>query len=65
MPIITVEGPPLGVEKKRQLARRITDVAVDIYGIPHIIVLIKENPPENVASNGVLIHDKQKERTRK
>ena len=60
MPTITVEGPPIrDVDRKRELARRLTDVAVEVYGIPHITVLIKENPPENVAANGVLICDKK------
>jgi len=59
MPIITVEGPPLTVEQKRDFAKRLTDVAIDIYKIEHIIVLIRENKPENVASNGELICDKK------
>ena len=60
MPTITVEGPPIeDVDRKRELARRLTKVAVDVYCIPHITVLIKENPPENVAANGVLICDKK------
>jgi len=60
MPTITVEGPPIDIDKKRELAKKLTDVAIDIYKIPHITVLIRENPPENVASNGVLIYDKNK-----
>ncbi|RKX68386.1 4-oxalocrotonate tautomerase [candidate division WOR-3 bacterium] len=63
MPIITIEGPPIGVEKKRELARRLTKVAEDIYGIKHIIVLIRENKPENVASSGELICDKKSKRS--
>ncbi len=58
MPIIQVDGPPLEIEQKRALAKRMTDVAMDIYKIPHITVIIKENAPENVASNGELIADK-------
>lgn len=61
MPTITVEGPIVkDVQKKRDLARRLTDVAVEVYGIKHITVLIKENPPENVAAGGVLIADLHK-----
>ena len=38
MPTITVEGPILpDVEQKRILAKRLTDVAVDVYGIKHIV----------------------------
>ena len=58
MPFITVEGPPIkDVDVKRRLVKELTDVAKEIYGIPHIAVLIKENPPENVGSNGELIID--------
>ena len=62
MPTITVEGPIIrDIETKRLLARRLTDVAVDVYKIEHIIVLIKENRPENVAAGGILIcvHNKR------
>lgn len=59
MPLIMVEGPPIkDIEKKRQLVKELTDVAAKIYGIEHIIVLIRENRPENVGSNGELIIDK-------
>ena len=52
MPLIMVEGPLIKeVEKKRQLVKELTDVAAKIYGIEHIIVLIRENKPENVGSN--------------
>ena len=61
MPTITVEGPPIPeIERKRALARKLTDVAVEVYGIKHITVLIRENPPENVAVNGELICDRKK-----
>ena len=61
MPMITVEGPILpDIEKKRDLAKRLTDVAVGVYGIEHITVLIKENPPENVSVGGKLIIDRLK-----
>lgn len=58
MPTISVDGPPLDIEKKRELVRRLTDVAIDIYKIEHIVVLIRENAPENVGVNGQLIADK-------
>lgn len=60
MPLILVEGPPIKeVERKRQLVKELTDVAVKIYGIKHITVIIRENLPENVGANGELIIDKQ------
>lgn len=61
MPIITVEGPKLEVEQKRQLAKKLTDAAVEVYKIEDIIVLIKENSPENVGLRGQLIVDRLKE----
>ena len=60
MPLIILEGPPLDVEKKRQLARELTDVAARIYGIPHIITVIHENVTENVSDCGELICDKKR-----
>lgn len=60
MPLIQVDGPPIGTEKKRRLVKELTEVAVSVYEIEHIIVLIRENPPENVGSHGELIADKKK-----
>ena len=58
MPTITVEGPPLPTDSKRELVRRLTAAATEIYQIPHITVLIKENPPENVGVGGQLLADR-------
>ena len=59
MPTITVDGPKIqDVELKRQMVKKLTDVAYKIYGIEHITVLIRENPPENVGVNGQLIADR-------
>jgi len=60
MPLIQVDGPPIDIEKKRRLVKELTDVAVKIYEIEHITVLIRENPAENVGSNGQLIADKHR-----
>jgi len=60
MPTIMVDGPPIDVERKRQLVRKLTEVAVEVYGIKHIVVLIRENPPENVGVEGQLIADRKK-----
>jgi 4-oxalocrotonate tautomerase len=59
MPTITVEGPRIDVARKRNLVKRMTDVAVDVYDIKHIVVLIKENAPENVGVDGELVVDRQ------
>ena len=62
MPTITAEGPPVrDIEKKRAFAGTVTDAAVELYGIKNIVVLFKENAPENIAVNGTLICDKKKE----
>ena len=58
MPTITVEGPPISLESKRALVRRLTETASEIYQIEHITVLIKENPPENVGVGGQLLADR-------
>lgn len=61
MPTIFVDGPPLHeIEQKRQLVKELTDVAVKIYKIEHIVVIIRENAPENVGVNGELIADRHK-----
>ncbi len=60
MPTIIVEGPKLDIEKKRELVKKIYEVTSDIYGIKHIVVLIKENSPENVGINGKLLIDRKK-----
>ena len=59
MPVIRIDGPPIPeTERKREFVKRLTEVAVDIYKIEHIVVLIRENAPENVGVNGQLILDK-------
>ena len=58
MPTITIEGPPISIERKRALVERLTETAAEIYQIEHITVLIKENPPENVGVAGQLIADR-------
>jgi 4-oxalocrotonate tautomerase len=63
MPTITVEGPVLAsLDKKRELVRGMTDVAAKVYGIPAqaMVVLIRENPPENVGLGGELLADRRK-----
>lgn len=61
MPTITVEGPPIKeIERKRQLVKKLTAAAIEIYNIEHIVVLIRENAPENVGVNGELIADRRK-----
>jgi len=61
VPNITLSGPPItDMEKKRALVQKITAAATEAYGLPAetIVVVIKENAPENVAVGGVLIADR-------
>lgn len=63
MPTITLEGPPIkDISVKRKLIKELTEAAVKGYMMPpqSIIVLIKENPPENVGIGGLLILDQEK-----
>jgi 4-oxalocrotonate tautomerase family enzyme len=43
------------------MVRGLTEVAAEVYGRPpgHIIVIIQENDPENVAISGKLAVDRQ------
>ena len=62
MPNITIEGPVIkDVDKKRILVQELTDASTKAYGLPQeaIIVLIKENPPENVGVAGKLLIDRK------
>ena len=60
MPTIIVEGPPISVDKKRVLVRKITEIISEIYGIEHVTIIVKENPPENVGINGELLVDRKR-----
>ncbi len=62
MPTITVEGPPIPTEKKRALAKALTEAAVAAYeGIrtDAFVVLIRENEDENVGVGGELLCDRR------
>jgi len=59
MPTITIQGPKINIKKKRLLVKKLTEAAVEVYEIPHITVLIKENSPENVGVDGQLLVDRK------
>ena len=62
MPVINIDGPAIkDAEKKRTLVRELTDAAVKACGLPRqsIIVLIKENTPDNVGVGGELVSDRK------
>ena len=60
MPVVTVDGGQLDVDKKRELCADITEALSKAYGLPKeaYVVLIRENPGENVAVAGELICDR-------
>ena len=61
MPVITVDGPPIGdIDVRRKMVAGLTDAAAKAYNMPNekIIILIRENSPEQVAVGGELIADR-------
>ncbi|MBN1957064.1 MAG: tautomerase family protein [Desulfuromonadales bacterium] len=61
MPTVTFDGPAISdIDIKRTLAREVTVAAAKAYGFPEdkIIVVIKENRPENVSVGGILVADR-------
>ena len=61
MPVITVDGPPIGdIDVRRKMVADLTDAAAKAYNMPNekIIILIRENSPEQVAVGGELIADR-------
>lgn len=62
MPTIVLDGPKISdLDKKRTVVREITAAASTAYGLPEetIVVVIKENPPDNVGVGGVLVADRK------
>jgi len=60
MPIITIDGPKLSKEQKKDLVESFTREAVRVTKIPiqGFVVLIKENDPDNVGVSGELLSDR-------
>jgi 4-oxalocrotonate tautomerase len=61
MPIITMDGPPIkDLNKKREMVGAMTDLAAKFYSLPPetIVIVIKENSPENVSVGGELVIDR-------
>jgi 4-oxalocrotonate tautomerase len=61
MPHISIQGPALPLEKKRELVQKMTEVASDVYQIPKekFMIHIQEFPRENTGSGGMLLIDKK------
>lgn len=62
MPIITIEGPNLTTEQKKELIKRFTEVAAEVTKIPSkfYAVTIKELPDENLGFAGETVVDIKK-----
>ncbi len=61
MPVITLEGPSIpDPAKRRKMVDALTSAAAGAYGLPKekIIILIRENAPDQVAVGGVLLTDR-------
>jgi 4-oxalocrotonate tautomerase len=63
MPNVTIDGPVItDLDKKRKLVRDITSAMKVAYPVPEeaIVVVIRENGPENVGVGGALLLDRFK-----
>lgn len=63
MPNVIIDGPRIeDIEVKRVLVKEITDALEKAYKIRReaYVVIIRENPPENVSVGGRLIADRNK-----
>ncbi|MBN2057122.1 tautomerase family protein [bacterium] len=63
MPVITVEGGHIAdLAKKRKFVEKLTDAAMDAYGLPRevFVVLLKANSPDNVGVGGELLIDRHR-----
>ena len=63
MPIIQVNAfKQPDIDKKRKLVVNLTDVMVEVYGVPResVVIMIKEDELENVGLGGMLALDKLK-----
>jgi len=61
MPIIQLDGPPIkDMHVRRTLVKELTSAAAMAYGMPEekIIILIRENSPEQVSVGGTLLADR-------
>jgi 4-oxalocrotonate tautomerase family enzyme len=65
MPTVIIEGPPLAIRRKRRLAEAVTRLVAQAYDWPedNVILVLHENPDQNVARGGRLLRDRNKART--
>ncbi|MGD0919982.1 MAG: tautomerase family protein [Thermodesulfobacteriota bacterium] len=63
MPVIQVNAfKQPDIDKKRKMVMKLTDVMVEVYGVPResVVIMIKEDELENVGLGGMLALDKLK-----
>jgi 4-oxalocrotonate tautomerase family enzyme len=62
MPTVIIEGPPLAIRQKRRLAEALTRLVAQAYDWPkeNIILILHENPNQNIARGGRLLGDRKK-----
>ncbi|MDA8334039.1 MAG: tautomerase family protein [Peptococcaceae bacterium] len=62
MPVITLKGPRLSKEQKREIVRSFTETASRITNIAAsaFIVYIDEMEPENIGVGGTVLADRDK-----
>ncbi len=61
MPIISIDGPAVpDLDRKREFVKTVTDAAVALFDLPRqaIVVLFRENTPDNVGVGGELLIDR-------
>jgi 4-oxalocrotonate tautomerase len=62
MPIINIDGPHItDINVRRELVTELTAAAAKAYSLPKekIIVLIRENNPDQVSVDGTLLADRK------
>jgi 4-oxalocrotonate tautomerase len=59
MPTVVIEGPRISLARKRSLVQKLTALVASAYDWPleNILVILRENPDENVARGGRLLID--------
>jgi len=66
MPVITLEIGKLEKEKKEELIKNVSQTTSNITGVDlqHIIVIIRENHPDNIGTGGKMLSKVFEERGR-
>jgi 4-oxalocrotonate tautomerase family enzyme len=64
MPTVIIEVPRINLSRKRSLIQKLMALVASAYDWPldNIVVILRENPDENVARGGRLLIDGRKPR---